>query len=425
MSSSLGEDMPAAAAAGAATGRRTPAMVALACTIGNILSCTPVVQTSFGLFLIPIAREFAWPRARVSAVLGLLSLVTALSYPVVGRLADRFGPRRLILIGNLGFAASVAALSLGRPDVVLFYGLFALVGLFGAMPSTMMFTRVISGWFDAGRGTALGLASGLGNGIGATVMPIVAMVLMARFGWRGAFLGMGLIVAAVGFPVLAGLLRDPPGRTTSGEDGAGAPLEGLSLAQAARTGRFWMTLCAIALGAGCTTAVFAHVVPILSDRGYSVGLGTEVVSVFALTCAAWQPVVGLLLDRASAPRVIAPFYLVTAIGMVLLEYARSRAGLLGAGVLMGVGLGAEFGALPFLISRYFGLRRYGAIAGVMYSVVILAQGFTPFLMDASFDATGAYAVSMRLIQAALVLGALVLAILPAYATRKRALARPG
>jgi len=283
-----------------------------------------------------------------------------------------------------------------------------------------MFTRVISGWYDARRGTMLGLVSGMGNGVGSTVMPIIAMLLMARFGWRGAFLGMALLVLAIGFPVLAALLRDPPARA-DGEAGA-TPLKGLSLLEAARTGRFWVTLIAIALGAGCTTAVFAHVVPILSDRGYSPERGTEVVAVFALVCAAWQPVVGLLLDRASAPRVIAPFYVVTAIGLVLLEHGSGRASLLGAGALMGVGLGAEFGALPFLISRYFGLRHYGAIAGVMYAVVILAQGITPYLMDASFDASGSYAAAIRLIQVALVLGAAALALLPAYVGRKP---RPG
>ena len=82
--------------------------VLAACTIGNAVSVTPMVYTVFGLFLIPISKEFGWPRSAVSLVLLILAIAGALSYPVVGQLIDRYGARRIILGGNLLFALSVA-----------------------------------------------------------------------------------------------------------------------------------------------------------------------------------------------------------------------------------------------------------------------------------------------------------------------------
>jgi MFS family permease len=387
--------------------------VVLACLLGNMVCTTPIIYSPFGLFLVPIAQAFDWPRARVSGVLTLLALVTALAYPVVGRLADRHGPRRLILIGNLALGLGVIALGLSTPNVVLFYSLFGLIGVAGAMPSSMMFTRVIAGWFDKTRGSMMGITGGLGNGIGATVMPFVALLLMTRFGWRGAFFGLGALVIAIGLPTNLFLLKEPPVARPA-HPTAPAELEGMSLPQAAGTFIFWLMLTAIGLGSGCLTAVLAHVVPILTDRHFPVGQATAVVSVFAMVTAGWQIVVGWLLDRTGSPKLVAPLFLVSVAGLLTLEHGTSLPVLILGGALMGIGMGTEFGALPYFISRYFGLRRFGVIAGVMYSAVIIAQGVTPLLMDMDFDRRHSYVLSLHVIQAVMVAGAAMIACLPAY-----------
>ncbi len=64
-------------------------------------------------------------------------VVTAIAYPVIGRLADRFGPRRLILFGELAFGACVVALGFSTPNVALFYGLFAMIACLPPYRATM------------------------------------------------------------------------------------------------------------------------------------------------------------------------------------------------------------------------------------------------------------------------------------------------
>jgi hypothetical protein len=86
--------------------------------------------------------------------------------------------------------------------------------------------------------------------------------------------------------------------------------------------------------------------------------------------------------------------------------------------MMGIGLGTEYAALSYFISRYFGLRRFGLISGVMYSAVTIAQGVTPYLMDVDFDRHKSYLLSLHLIEGALVLGAAFVACLPRYEAMK-------
>ncbi|WBO21965.1 MFS transporter [Sphingomonas abietis] len=388
--------------------RRGAAGVAVAATIGNMVGITPAVSATFGVFLVPIATDFGWARATVSGVFGLIALVSAITYPIVGRLMDRYGSRKLLIGGNLLLAGSIALLALSTQNVLLFYLLFGLVGLAGSIPSTAMFCKVVSNWFDETRGLMLGVTAGIGNGVGATIMPIVAGLLLGVVGWRGSFVAIGGIVLAVGFPTLFLLIRDAPRPAVAHP----VQLEGMSLSQAARTRPFWIMLAAVAAGGGGMTAVFTHVVPMLTDHGVSVGEATMIIAIFALVAAGWQIVTGWTLDRLRTPRVVMPMYLSAIVGLSLLEFGHGTPTLVLAGVLLGIGLGAEYGALPYFISRYFGLRCYGSITGALYAVVIFVQGITPGLMDVGFGATGSYAMPTLAIGAALIVGAALLSLLP-------------
>ncbi|MEO0413197.1 MAG: MFS transporter [Pseudomonadota bacterium] len=388
---------------------QTKTGVLVACTIGNMVGVTPMVYTVFGLFLIPISTEFDWPRAAVSGVLFVLAVMAAISFPIVGRAIDRYVPRRILLPGIAAFAASIALISQAGASYWKFYSLFAILGIAAAIPSPAMYTKVIAAWFDARRGFALGIAGGVGNGIGAAISPIIVAAFIAQFGWRGGFVGVGAIIATIGLPTLLLLLRDPP--RLIGDQAVNA--EGMTLRHALRTRAFWMLLTAIALGAGCMTAVFAHVVPMLMDRGIASEDAVTVLVTFSGITAAWQIGIGILLDRMPKPWIAAPFYIAAIAGLILLESSNAQPTLLLAGVLMGLGLGTEYGVLPFLLSRYFGVAHYGAISGVAYGSIALVQGITPFLMDVDYDLNGSYHIAVIVICVMMLFGAGLLARLPA------------
>src|SRR5580698_8458374 len=132
----------------AATINSTQIKVVVACVVGNFVAAKLIVTVSLGTFLIPISRDFQWPRERISVVLSLIAIAGALIYPVAGKLVDRFGARRVILTGILGSGTFVFSLGFLTPNFFLFYSLFFLIGVLGTFSSTMMYHQVIVRWFD-------------------------------------------------------------------------------------------------------------------------------------------------------------------------------------------------------------------------------------------------------------------------------------
>ena len=401
--------------------------VLFAATVGNALATTPAVHAVFGTFLVPLSQEFGWSRASISAVLAIIALTGALFYPLAGRHADAHGARRMVLIGSALFGLAIAALALNRGSLLQFYLTFLAIGLFGALPNTSIYSKMVAEWFVANRGTALGISAGLGNGLGSALLPALAAGLIATAGWRVAYLGIAALVLAVGLPIAVRYLYDAPATAPASAVGATCPpppADGLSLREAAGLRAFWLTLVAIALGAGITTAIFSHVVPIVGDRGFGIATGTAVLGVFALVASGWQIATGRLLDRTPGPHIVAPLYGLAIVGLTLLELGRSPWHLLLGGAVLGIALGTQFGALPFFVARYFGLRHFGAILGMMYSAVIAAQGLTPVLLDASFDRQGHYRLALAAAAGVLALGTTLLLALPGYGTPPRARQSP-
>ena len=135
--------------------------VVFASTVGIALGLTSTVQTVFSLFLVPISNEFETSRSSVSAVLLLIALSNALIYPLIGRFADRFGARIIIMTGLLIFVLSVACASLVQ-SLIHLYAVYFMIGVSGSVLGPILFTKIIAGWFDNNRGFYLGVIGGVG-----------------------------------------------------------------------------------------------------------------------------------------------------------------------------------------------------------------------------------------------------------------------
>lgn len=370
-----------------------------------------VAGTLLSIVLVPLSKDFGWSRASITGVGAVVAPINIFLPVLVGWLGDHIGPRRILLIGNLGFALSLAAASMVPPNLWVFYLNFIIISIMGHVTGPLMFGKIIAGWFDRRRGTAMGLVAGLGNGLSTTVFPILAAVLLTRFGWRGAYMGTSVIVALVGFPAMFLFLRNPPeGRVMRRQGDAQAT--DVALRDALRTRSYWMLAVAMALGSGCMMSVLSHTVPALTDRGFSLAQAVPVVTSISLTGMLAQMGVGTLMDRVRSPWLAAPLYGMSVIGIQLIMHGQSLPTVLLGGALLGVGVGTEFAVLPLLLSSYYGVANYGKIAGATYSGILLIGGVLPFLLDWSFDVTGSYVSGFTGMQAALMAGVVLIGCLP-------------
>src|SRR5882762_2520868 len=151
---------------------------------------------TFSAFVEPLQRDFAASRGSVSLVFSLAGFLYFGLGVVSGPLADRWGARRLAVIGMLLTGAGLAIASFARSlgEVYAAYGLGVGLGVGCAYVPAL---GAVQRWFARRRGFASGLAVS-GIGVGTLVMPPLASVLIAALGWREAYLVLGGLAAVVG-----------------------------------------------------------------------------------------------------------------------------------------------------------------------------------------------------------------------------------
>jgi MFS family permease len=161
--------------------------------------------------------------------------------------------------------------------------------------------------------------------------------------------------------------------------------------------------------------VIAHLVALLTDQGIPNEISVKMLVAVGLSAIAGRLVSGYLLDRFFAPYLAALIFLVPLVGLIiLLMGAHAMPLTLAASICLGFGLGAEVDIIGFLVGRYFGMRRYGEIYGYIFGVFTIGTGLGPYLMGATFDASGNYRLAIIVFCGLLVLSSALIAMMGPY-----------
>jgi MFS family permease len=389
--------------------RRYLALVAACC--GTFVGFGSVVIFTFGVFLKPLTAAFGWTRSQVSLAFTLTALTVAICSPFIGRLLDRFPARRVIVPCTIVYALAFASLSLLTRNIGHFLAIFVLMGVIGNGTTQLGYARVVSSWFHETRGRALAAVM-TGSAAGSMIFPLLAQCLISAYGWRAAYAILGALILLLGVPLTAAFLREPAGsRSTMDANCAGSRP---GIVRDLFSVPFLFLTGALILFSLSTNGLEAHLPPLLTDRGFFPGQAAAVLSTAGFATLASRIATGYLLDRFLASRVAALLFVVCAAGFVVIVYGHSLPVEITGAVLVGVGLGAESDAVPYLLTRYFGLARFSELYAYTWSAYAAAGACGPFIMGLAFDGTGSYRITLLLF-CVLVLGAaLLFALLPSY-----------
>jgi MFS family permease len=406
--------------------------VVLTAALGLLLGFAPIFVYCFGVFIKPLTGEFHSTRTAISFAFTLTNLMLAVFSPSVGRLADRFGPRKIIIPAAIIFGVMLIAFKFISTNLWQLYAAFIFAGIIGSAAAPVPYGKVVSNWFDKRRGLALGVTM-IGIALGAIVMPPAAQRLITLVGWRGTYAIVGCAVLLISVPIISIFLKDSPQEMGLLPDGdlpsqeisrdASIPVTtsienaGVPLREALRSKIFWLLAFGFSLIAISVHGCVIHLVPLLTDRGISpekAALASSIVGVAVLFARVGS---GYLMDRLYAPYVAALFFGSVAGGIALLWSGLTGATVYAAALLVGLGLGAEVDIIAYLTSRYFGLHSFGEIYGYLFAVFALAGALGPVLMAQGFDRTGSYSAPLIFFFFATITGVLLMTRLGPYRFR--------
>lgn len=352
---------------------------------------------ALSLFYLPVTEELGFTQTSFSAYMTIMSLCGIFSHPLEGRLMVRYGHsiRLIVLFGGvLGFLCYVLwSLS---SSLWLFYLGGALMSFVLPIVSVQLAGSVVSQWFRSRRSVVLSLTT-VGMSLGTVLYSQVARWFIDAFGWRSAYLAMGVLFLAV--TAVSSLLISPPPEALGMEPyGRDEPrsvphpaASGMTLKQALHTPGFWLFSLAAALSSIYLMGIQQGLAPIFQvDFGMTVALSASLISLYSLVCALAKPLSGVIYEKAGLVFTNGYLCLMLLTALLLLFFSLSSAA--AAAAMVFLGLGNIFGSVVIsnFVADEFGSRAYSAVIGYVNIFFTLGAAAGPVLSGWLADLFGSY-----------------------------------
>lgn len=350
---------------------------------------------AIGLFMDPLGDEFGWSRAQISVVSVIPSIIMVLLSPMTGALIDRWGSRRLAIPSLVLSGFSIAVVSLANGSLPQWYLLWTFYGLVTLGIKATVWTTAVTGAFSAGRGLALGVVL-CGTAISQIFVPPLAQWLVDDYGWRQAYLWLGVgwstpcIILAALFLFdardRARLALEPGDKQQNSFD-----LPGLSVREALRSRPLVRIGISTLLTMFIGTAILIHQVPILTSTGLSRGDAAWLAGLAGVAGVIGKVFTGWMTDRWNASLIGSLSMLVPAVAyLMLLEPVPATWWYIVAMMIIGYTAGVKLQICAYLTGQFAGMRNFGKIFGAMTSLVALGGGLGSVAAGAVFDHFGNY-----------------------------------
>jgi MFS family permease len=353
---------------------------------------------SSAVFFVPVLKHFGWTRAKFSVAMSIGWVTGGATGPLIGWLADRVNPKRMIVVG----ATITGVLYILLSRATTFGEFLAINGLFGicvGASTTIPCSILIASWFERQRGLAIGIAFAAAPIGGAGMTPLANYIITVA-GWRAGYFALALPILVVVVPLVVLLVRPANSR----DDGASAAtadaavlapvqVSGFELWQARKTRSFWL-ICAVQILVGSTLGMGPHYVAYLTGLGYSAAFAATVVSMFLVMTTLGALLGGPFSDRVGARTAMTLTCILGALGAAGLMGASHPLGLMVTILAGGFALGAYGVQMPLVIIESLGVKRFGSLMGVTGVFYTIGAFISPIVAGRIFDVRGSYEIAI-------------------------------
>ena len=384
--------------------------------MGVATGASPLPFNALPIVLGPIHATMGWSFFEILMGITIYGVVGALLAPVAGALADKVGTRPIAMGALFTFSLAFGLMYFVPDNLWAFYGVWALIGVLGIGSTPVTWSRTINLWFNEHRGLALGILL-LGTSLAGLIVPQIANAVMESTNdWRSVFLVLAALPMFVGLPIAFFMFRDPrPHERPSSAAQSTGDLIGLTLPQTLRNYRFWVLSLSIVFIALAYGGAHLNMVQIVQFHGFTPAAAAGVMSVVAAGIFSGRIIVGLLFDRFWAPGVAVPVLLLpVAACYLLMGTSTSETMIFIAGYLLGFAAGAESDMIAYLASRYFGMKSYGKIYGLLYMPFGVFSSISAPLYGYTRDVTGNYDLILGWAMGLFAVGGIILLVLGRY-----------
>lgn len=360
----------------------------------------------FNVTVGPVTEEFGWNLADFTNGAAIATFAAAGSTILVGLLIVRFGVKLPTVPFLLAFAGAIMLLTTAT-TVTSWTLLCLLLGVTAGASMPALHATVVTAWFTGRRGIALGVLA-TGSSIGAIVMPFFANWLAQSFGWRGVYIGVGLLALLIPPAIVLFVTRMPEAWTQQRVARIVEPEARLSAL--VRTRHFWLLVLGAGLVASAMFGLQSQIFPITTGaHGYSREFAALLLSVYGLSGLVCRLLTGFLIDRVFAPAVGVVIFALGGLGIYLIFTSSIPAVSFVAAILVGGALGAETDIAAYSASRYFPAAAYAKVISFALPLMTAGGALGILLVGQLYVASGGYTLPMIVLLVMVALGILCFA----------------
>ena len=357
-------------------------MVAIAIAIdffavGFAFQSYPVIQ-------LHLEEELNLSRFVTTLSIPIFMMCSAIFFPIVGRLLDRYSVKKIIVWGGFIYSISLMSLYLTVNYItfIIIYGLPIALG--ATLMGNLATSKLVSSWFEKQAGRALGIAA-VGVSFAGFIFPNLTQYFLMDvllLEWREVYLVFGLFLLVIITPLIFLLVIDKPEDVGQEVDG-GLELEGIvpddnygiewEIRDLLKDRNFWILTVVFSMQFSSMMAILAHLTFYAAERGWA-DQAAFIFGMYAIPAMLSKVVFGWLVEKKLDPRMAVTISLtLQALGLLLITVTQTPTQLAIVIALFGFGGGAGLPMSNILFRNTFTPKSFGTSRGLSQPFIFLFQ----------------------------------------------------